>query len=73
MSPESADIWGQFQILANLRKINTRMGHSVQRMLDYRIENGVLPADQLRELAAILEGTAGMLVAFADRVEKETA
>jgi hypothetical protein len=69
MSPESTNIWSQFQILANLRKINYGMGHATARMLAYRIEHGELPRDQLREMATLLEATARMISRFADNMD----
>lgn len=69
-SPHSLDIWGQFELLANLRKINSGMGRATARMLAYQIDHGVLPLDQLREMAAILEGTSRMITAYADRLEE---
>jgi hypothetical protein len=60
----------EFDLLAGLASVNTRMGRAVQAILAYQQEHGQLPAPALRALGELLGAFGNELTDAASRVEK---
>ncbi|WAL67166.1 hypothetical protein ORV05_05080 [Amycolatopsis cynarae] len=72
MNESSEQILAGYQLMKMVADVNENLGNVVVRVLEYEIEHGHLPPDELREMGTLLSELASELIRHADWIARGT-